>query len=312
MQILTDTFTALSPLYFFMLTGALLRKTGIITESLTPALNRILFHSFLPISLFLSVYQTDLSGLDGIKTILFPVGSYVVMFVALMLLVPRFIPEKPAAATVVQGLYRSNFVLLGLAYATQLFGAENIGPASILVAIIVPLFNVLAVLDFELMRGGRPKPLEIIVKILKNPLIIATLLALALRLLHITLPKLVFNPLNTLGSVATPFALVIIGSSLTLSGFRKNSKRVIGVTIGRLIVIPCIFMPLTVLFGIRDVALIAMLTAFAGPAAASSSAMAYQLGGDGELASQIVATTTVLSLPTMYLFIVALRALGLC
>ena len=313
MQIFLETLTALWPLYFFMLVGALLRRAGVITDALAPPLNGLIFKAFLPISLFLNVYDAELNFSESVGAIVFVLCSYGLLFALLMWIVPRLVRERPVAATVVQGLYRSNFVLLGLAYAVQLFGKEKAGEASILIAVIVPLFNVLAVIDFALLGGGgKPKPRDILLRILKNPLILAALLALVLRLAGFRLPGFVHDPLNTLAGVATPFAMVVVGSSLTLRGFRKNGRCVAIVTAVHLLAVPAVFLPLAVLLGFRGVTLIAFLTAFAGPCAVSSSAMAYQMGGDGELAGQLVAATSVASLLTMYLFIVLLRTLGFC
>ncbi|NLI52712.1 MAG: AEC family transporter [Clostridiales bacterium] len=310
MQIFFETFSAMSPLYFFMLAGVLLRKSRVITDALLHPLNRLVFMAFLPVSLFLNIYDAQLDLAESLGAIGFALISFVVLFVALMLIVPRLIKERPAAATVVQGLYRSNFVLLGLAYVAQLYGKENIGAVSILIAVIIPLFNILAVVDFAILSGEKVTFGATIMGILKNPLIVASVLALALRLINVQLPKILYLPLDTISGIATPFAMIVVGASLTLQGFQKNGKLVAMVTAARLIFIPAVFVSLAVLFGFRGITLIALFTAFAGPCAVSSSAMAYQMGGDGDLAGQLVATTTVLSLPTMYLFIVLLRTLG--
>lgn len=312
MQIFLDTFSALFPLYFFMLVGILLRWRKIIPQELTNPLNKLVFRVFLPVSLFLNVYDAQVSLAESLGVILFALISYVLLFVALMLIVPRYIKEKPVAATVIQGLYRSNFVLLGLVYLAQLYGKESVGTVGFLIAVVVPLFNILAVIDFCTVSCEKLKPGKLITGFLTNPLIAAALLALAFRLIGLRLPELIYSPLDTISNVSTPFAMIVVGASLTFQGFQQNKKLVAVVSAGRLLAIPAVLMTIAVLLGYRGVTLVALLTAFGGPCAVSSSAMAYQMGGDGELASQLVATTTVVSMLTMYLFIVLLRSLGLC
>jgi len=312
MQLFLETFIALSPLYFYIVVGVILRKTGVMEETLLPALNRIVFRAFLPITLFLNVYEAEMDIASNAKLIGFVVGAYVLLFLLLVLIVPRFIGDKSRAATTVQGMFRSNFVLLGLVYAQQLYGADRMGETGLLIAIIVPVFNVLAVLTFALLTGEKQRPIDVVKKIITNPLIVAALLGFAAKLIRLPRIDLIFDPLETLGDVATPFAMVVIGASLKVSGFRRDGKLVSVLSVVRLIAIPIVFVSIAALIGYREVILVALLTAFGGPCAVSSSAMAYQLGGDGELASEYVAATTLLSLPTMYLFIVLLRALGLC
>ena len=308
-----DTFVALFPLYAYMLLGVLLRKTGILYDSLNKQINRLAFKVFLPASLFMNVYQADFAAGNYLGAVVFAVISYVVLFTVMMLIVPRLMPDDlPAAGSMVQASYRSNFVLLGLVYARLLYGDADMATVSIFVAIIVPLFNMLAVLDFEMMRGGKVHWAKVALEIAKNPLIIASVLGAIANLLGIRIPTMVLKPLTELGNAATPITLIIIGATLTVEGFKRNGKRVAIATVGRLIVVPLIFMTLAVLVGIRGVVLLTLFVAFGGPTAAISAPMAYELGGDGELSGQITATTTLLSLGTMFLFIVALRSLGYC
>ena len=307
-----ETFVALSPLYFYILTGVLLRKTNVIDGEFLPAFNRLAFHAFLPLMMFLNIYEADLDFHNSIAAITYVIAAYVVLFSVLMLIVPRFIKDKPRAATAVQAMFRSNFVLLGLLYARQLFGTDCLGEVTILVAVIVPLFNVLAVICFTLLTGKKQSISGVLIKIMKNPLILATLAGFLVRAMNIELSALLLDPISTLANVATPFVMVVIGASLTLTGF-KNEVRIIGAaTVVRLVAVPLVFVTVAIFLGFREATLIALLTAFGGPCAASSAAMAYQLGGDGELASQLLAVTTIFSLPTMYLLIVLLKGLGLC
>ncbi len=310
MQIFIETFTALSPLLVFMLVGVLLRTRGVITDALTQPLNRLVFRALLPVSLFLNIYDAQLDVTDTIGAIGYALISFLLLFVALILIVPHFIKERPIAATVIQSLYRSNFVLLGLAYTAQLYGRENIGAVSILIAVVVPLFNILAVVDFAILRGEKLKLSTTLLEVIKNPIIFAALLAFVFRLANLQLPTLIYHPIDTIASISTPFAMIVVGASLTLQGFQKNGKLIAAVTAGRLLIIPLTLVPLAMLFGFRGVTLIGLLAALGGPCAVSSSAMAYQMGGDGELAGQLIAVTTVFSMLTMYLFIVLIRGIG--
>ena len=174
------------------------------------------------------------------------------------------------------------------------------------------MFNLLAVLTFELLRGGKVNVGRILLKIIQNPLIIASLLGAVCAALKIQFPEYLDKPMKSLGSVATPFAMVLVGASLTLKSLEKNKKLVLFVSAARLILSPLLVVPVAVLLGFRDAALVGILTATAAPTAVVSVAMSYELGGDGELAAEIVATTSLLSLLTMFLWVLALRGMGYC
>ena len=243
----------------------------------------------------------NFSGADSGKLLLFGGASVFFLFALYMLIVPRIIKDYRQSSVAIQAMYRSNFVLLGMAYAEQLCGPENVGPVSLLVSIVVPMFNLLAVFTFELLRGGKVNLGKVLLKIIQNPLIIASALGALCALCKIQFPEYLDKPMKALGSAATPFAMVLVGASLTLKSMAKNKKLVLGVSAVRLILSPLLVVPVAVMIGIRDAALIGVMTATAAPTAVVSVAMSYELGGDGELAAEIVATTSLLSLVTMFL-----------
>ena len=312
MQLLTNTFLALFPLYFYMATGAVLRKMKILKTEDLPKMNALLFRSFLFFSLFNNVRNANFSGADSGKLLLFGGASVFFLFALYMLVVPRIIKDYRQSSVAIQAMYRSNFVLLGMAYAEQLCGPENVGPVSLLVSIVVPMFNLLAVFTFELLRGGKVNIGKVLLKIIRNPLIIASALGALCALLNVRFPEYIDKPMKALGSAATPFAMVLVGASLTLTSLAKNKKLVLGVSAVRLILSPLLVVPAAILIGIRDAALIGVMTATAAPTAVVSVAMSYELGGDGELAAEIVATTSLLSLFTMFLWVLVLRGMGYC
>ena len=155
MELLKNTFLALFPLYFYMGMGAFLRKKGVLKTEDLPKYNTFLFRSFLFFSLFNNVRNADFTGADSGKLMLFGGLSILFLFTLYMLTVPRIIKDYRQSSVAIQAMYRSNFVLLGMAYAEQLCGPENVGPVSLLVSIVVPMFNLLAVFTFELLRGGK-------------------------------------------------------------------------------------------------------------------------------------------------------------
>ena len=67
-----------------------------------------------------------------------------------------------------------------------------------------------------------------------------------------------------------------------------------------MVIIPLLAMPAAVLLGFRGVDLAAIMAFFCSPTAVSSFTMAQQMGADGELAAQLVALTSVMSLFTIF------------
>jgi hypothetical protein len=78
-----------------------------------------------------------------------------------------------------------------------------------------------------------------------------------------------------------------------------------------MIAVPLIFMPLAVALGFRGPILCALLVLFAAPTAVASYPMAVAMGADGQLAGQLVCSTTVVSIFTMFCFTFLFQTLGL-
>ena len=155
MENMIISFNVVVPLFLNILLGYILKIIKLWDEHTLKVMNKAVFKSFLPILLFYNVYNTDLkSGLNP-KLMIFASSCVFIMFLLLCLLVPLFEKENKRRGVIIQGIFRSNFVLFGLPVAISLFGEENIGIPSILIATIVPTYNFLAVITLEIFRGGK-------------------------------------------------------------------------------------------------------------------------------------------------------------
>ncbi len=312
MAVLWETFQSLFPIYFYILLGAFLRKAKVLPKSLEAPLNQIVFVVFISTALFVSVYQTDLAQALDAKAMVFSLLAVLAQAGLGMTWALKTFKSRPQASVAGQSFYRSNFGLLGIIYGSLLFGAQHIGQASLLIAVIVPLYNILSVIIFELMKGSKPNPKTILLNVIRNPIVLAVTLALFFQLTGLQLPSMVLRPLDQIAQAATPLSLIVAGSALTFMGLKDNKRPIILASTARLLVVPLLFIPLAILLGFRDITLVSLLVAFGGPVATPLPAMAYQAGGDGELAAQIVAVTSFLSLFSLHAFIVLLRTLRYC
>lgn len=274
-------------------------------------MNKLCFKVFLPIYLFNSVYSTDLSAAFNGKLIAFSVIAVLALFAALMIVIPRMEKDNAKRGVIIQAIFRSNFVLFGLPVATSLCGEEGIGPTSLLVGIVVPIFNVLAVITLEVFRGGKPNVKKMVKGVLTNPLIIASLLGILCYFLKIQLPYAVQKAVTDLGRVATPLSLVALGGFFIFGKVREYMKQLLIAVIGKLFVGTLIMVAIGVMLGFRNETLVPILIMFGAPTAVSSFTMAQQMDGDAQLAAELVVFTSGLAIVTMFLWIFILKQLGL-
>ena len=302
---------AVLPVFLMMAAGYLARCLGVLERGDVGKMNRVAFRVFLPCLLFYNVYRSDLSSAVNGTLIAYAVLGVLTVFAAAYIVVLRLEPLNERRGVVMQGIFRSNYVILGLPIAQALLGDHELGPVSVLIAIVVPLFNVLAVFVLERFRGGNVKPGEIAVQVLKNPLVVSSALGIAVLLLGIRLPPILEKTVSGLGTIATPLQLFLLGAFFRFEGLGRYARALTAVTTVKLVVTPAIFLSLAAVLGFRGVEFVALLGIFASPTAVNSFTMAQQMGGDAELAGDIVVSTSVFSALTMFGWIFLFKTLGI-
>ncbi len=307
MENLIISFNVVLPLFFSMALGYVLKRLGMYDEVTLKTINKLVFKVFLPLYLFYSIYSTDLSVAFNPKVMVFAVFGILIWFLLLMFTIPRFEKDNAKRGVMVQAMFRSNFVLFGLPVAISLCGEDKIGMTSLLMGIVIPIYNVLAVITLEVFRGGKPSVKKIITGIVKNPLIIASVLGVLLYLLKIELPYAVEKTVVDFGKVATPLALMALGGEFRFSKVKGDIKQLMISVAGKLIISPLFMVTIGILLGFRNEILVPILLMSGAPTAVSSYTMAQQMGGDGELAGEIVVFTTGVSILSIFIWIFVLK-----
>lgn len=301
---------AVLPMCLVMALGYGTRRLGWIRREEISAINKIAFRIFLPCLLYYNVYCSDLSGSFDPLLMAYAVGGVLLTF-GLSLgytLLTEKLPER--RGVMIQGMFRSNYVIMGIPVATALLGADQLGTVSILIAVVVPLFNMLSVVVLEVFRGQKPKPLHILVQIAKNPLVIGSVLGILTLAAGIRLPHILEQTIQNISAIASPLQLFLLGAFFQFSGLKTYRRELVTVSAAKLIVAPGLFLGLGALLGFRGVAFVSLIGVFASPTAVNSFTMAQQMGGDAELAGDIVVTTSAVSILTMFLWIFLFKSLG--
>ena len=302
---------AVFPMLIYMTVGGLTKKLKIMSEDNFKRMNEMIFRVLIPISLFFDIYTSDLKTVAQPKLFIFAGVMVLVVFVSTWLLISRLVKDKADSATVVQGIFRSNYVLFGTVLCSSLCGEEGAAISAALAVVVVPMFNMLSVILFETLRGGGVKPERLILQIFKNPLVDAALLGMLCNLVGLPIPGLLASPFTKLGSIASPLALFTLGGLLSFRSMASHRGLLLSAVAGRLIVVPLIAVVISIALGFREAALVALLSAFASPTAVSSAPMAQSMGGNGALAGEIVAVSSAASILTIFVFSFALSSLGL-
>ena len=311
LQALSIAFHAIVPLFLIIAVGYTVKRLGWIGPEEVRRFNKVTFYTFMPVMLFYNIYTSDFSQAVRLPYALFVVGAalgMVAVSFAVTLLAEKM-PER--RGVMIQAAFRSNFVLLGLPIAAELLPEGNLGVTALMVAIVVPIYNMMSVVVLEYFRGGKPRAGEVLLAVVKNPLILGSVAGLLVRALHITLPEVLVSFAGKMNSAATPLILLLLGASFETREIARYKKELL-VCVGlRLVVFPGAILTLSMLMGLRDIEFVTLLAMTAAPTAVNSFNMAQQLGGDSQLAGSAVVVSTAASFFTLFVWITLFKQLGM-
>lgn len=308
MQALSIAFEAIVPLFLIIAVGYGVKRLGWIGPEEVRRFNKVTFYTFMPVMLFYNIYISDFSQAVRLPYVLFVVGMALGMAVVAfgVVLLAEKAPER--RGVMIQAAFRSNFVLLGL---PELLPGGNLGVTALMIAIVVPFYNMMSVVVLEYFRGGKPKLGEVLLAVAKNPLIIASALGLLMQALHIVLPEVLVSFAGKMNSAATPLILLLLGASFEAQELATYKKELL-VCVGlRLVGFPGLILTLSMALGLRDIEFVTLLAMTAAPTAVNSFNTAQQLGGDSHLAGSAVVLSTALSFCTLFFWITLFKQLSM-
>lgn len=299
------------PLFLLISVGCVVKQLHWLSANAVREANSLCFKLFMSFLLFYNVYTSDLGAAFHVPLLAFCLGGILVEFFLGLLLIPRLEKSAPARGVMLQDFFRTNTVLMGMPIATSLFGAENIGQVSVILAIEVPFINVLAVVALELYRGSKPNLKNILHGVVTNPIVIGAMAGILTVLSGLRLPGAVESAVASIAGAATPLALILMGASLDFGRLKSSARNLCICVVERLVIAPTVFLALGAALGFRGVSLCTVMLVFATPVALNSYNLALQMDGDADLAGGAVLLTTSLSCLTLFLWIWLLKSLGL-
>ncbi len=337
---LAFTCNAVLPIILLILIGYFLKRIKLLPDNFWKMANKLCFKLCLPAMLFINIYNvSDISGIaKQWRIVLYCVIAIVLIFFIGLLFVIIFVKDSKQKGVVLQCVFRSNFAIIGVSLAESLSNgsSEPVALAAVISAISIPLFNVLAIISLSIFikdeNNSKVSAKDIVLKIIKNPLIIGVFLgivALGIRaLLSINretplftiksnLPFL-YTTINYLKQMASPLALIALGGDFTFSAVSRLKKQIIYGVVGRVIFTPLVCLTIVYLINKNNllnvdnsVCFPALIALFGTPVATSSAPMASEMGNDEELAGQLVVWTSVVSVFSLFAIIFTCSSMGI-
>ncbi|MBQ7930204.1 MAG: AEC family transporter [Clostridia bacterium] len=314
---LTYSVNAILPIFLLAVLGALFRKTGKIDDRFVDTADWLMFKIALPVMLFQEVAGSSLSDSLDLKLILFLIVSVTLSFLLTSVVVSVTVRDRSKRGALIQGCCRSNFAILGVPIAVNMFG--DIGGQTIAIAMpfVILMFNTYSVIILTVYSGDSDKRLDrgtvigILKNIATNPLIIGILLGVVFLLAKIPIPAAADKTLTYLANLTTPLALISLGANFRMESLKGRVGYALIGALTKTVILPAAAVTAAALIGLRGPSLGVVLICFGAPTAVSSYIMAKKMGNDHELAAQILLLSTLFCVLTIFVGIFILRTLAL-
>ena len=283
----------LLPDFLLILLGFLLVRYSALNKDVWTAAEKLVYYLLFPSLLFHSINKTnfDWAGTSDmlIVAIIAFLSAMVLGFASKWL----FKPSDLSFSSGVQTSFRFNSYI-GFAAAGRLGGEEGVAMMALISGCLVPIANAIAV--WTLAKNSET---HIFKEIIKNPLIIATVLGLTTNLLGLTMPESIAMSLQRLGSASIALGLLSVGAGLMWIKSKRDGALITYWTVVKLIACPAIALTVGRYFELPPAQLTNVVLFAALPTATSAYVLVNRMKGDGALVAVCISVMTILAAITL-------------
>ncbi|MFC3282985.1 AEC family transporter [Litchfieldella rifensis] len=299
------------PVFAMVFIGIALKRSGWIDTHFVNTASNLVFKGTMPTLIFLSLIKADIdTAFNPGLMAYFALATLATFLLSWAWALWRVPPAD--RGVYVQGAFRGNCGIVGLALAASMYGEYGLSAGGLLLGVVILSYNALSVIVLAAYRPDRNADWRSITKhIARNPLILAVVTALPLTVLEIGLPTWLMTSGEYFASLTLPLALICIGATLSIGALRESHDTAVGASLMKMVTLPLLATGGAWLIGFSGRELGLLFLFFASPTAAASFVMVKAMGGNAKLAANIVAISTLLASLTVTAGVFGLRVLEL-
>ncbi len=291
----------LLPDFLLILFGTVLFRVTNWGNEFWAGMEKIIYYVLFPALLFYSTARSPINfGTTG-QFLQVAIAACVAGILLGWLAKPLFKTAGPMVfESGVQTAFRFNSYI-ALAIASRLGGDEGTSLMGLVIGFAVPLCNMAAVHALVKDKGG------LLLELLKNPLLMATMSGVAFNLLGLHLPDIASAFLSRLGNASIALGLIMVGAGLRLSGLHAAKGIATYFLFVKLFAVPIIAYALGLWIGLSPLHLQIVVMFAALPTASSAYVLAARMGGNGPFVAFLISAGTLISMATLPLWLALLQ-----
>ena len=280
---------ALFPLIILIAMGYLLKQTRFVTDEFWGNSEKLNYFILFPSLLFLNLSHVELematvSSMLGILIL-------VILLAAMALFVVKKIYNIPVQrfGVYMQSQVRFN-TYIGLSLMASLFGPKGMQMFAMLIAVAIPLVNILSVLALSSLSWNTLG--KTVISITRNPLILGCIVGVGFNLLNLPLIDGIGQLVKLLAAMSLPLGLLSVGAALQFDQFKTNIYRLLMSVFGRLLIMPILAFAVCQAFDLSHLECMILVVFFSLPTASASYILTRVYQGDHRLMAAVISLQT--------------------
>ncbi|MDU7114675.1 MAG: AEC family transporter [Peptoniphilus harei] len=292
----------ISPVFFVLLIGYFAKQKGYIDNNFVDKGTWIVFYLALPFKLFYDVKNARIESLHPKYVAYILLGVIFIIFISIIIAKSLKIKDKRKLSAFVHCAYRSNFVYVGFPILDIIYnGAPSMEHMIVIISFGLTLYNISAIVLLTYYSEAEEKRisiLDIIIKILKNPMIAGVVFGAIFNFLHLPVYQGVDKAIEMVAKISTPMSLILIGASLNFESSKSDFRLMFISAFIKTVVAPALLIPIGVKLGFTNMELGIAYVFWATPCAANCFIFTKQMNSDYEFASKVITLSFIMSVIT--------------
>lgn len=310
----TDMIIALAKIFIIMMPGFLLKKMGILTKQHAEGMSSLITNVTFPCLIIVSM-QMEFS-----MEILANCKNAIIIFAMVIgaaMLLAKIVSDKAKLPATQSGVFAfmlmfGNTGFIGLPVLSGLFGKEAVLYGALCDAVYNVFMFSIGITLMKPKSAGNSK-IEVVKLTLKeslNPCFFGLVIGLILFIFKINLPDIIGGPMEAIGNITSPLAMIVIGSHLAEMNMMElfKAKHAYVVCLLKLMITPLIALVLVkLIIGTGSLLASTIVIEAAMPVAMCSVIFSEQYKMDVDFAVKGVMLTTLMSIVTIPIFAILLQ-----
>lgn len=292
----------ISPVFFVLLIGYFAKQKGYIDNNFVDKGTWIVFYLALPFKLFYDVKNARIESLHPKYVAYILLGVIFIIFISIIIAKSLKIKDKRKLSAFVHCAYRSNFVYVGFPILDIIYnGAPSMEHMIVIISFGLTLYNISAIVLLTYYSEAEEKRisiLDIIIKILKNPMIAGVVFGAIFNFLNLPVYQGVDRAIEMVAKISTPMSLILIGASLNFESSKSDFRLMFISAFIKTVVAPALLIPIGVKLGFTNMELGIAYVFWATPCAANCFIFTKQMNSDYEFASKVITLSFIMSIIT--------------